>query len=195
VVYYRAKTDTEQRYDASVAEVTAGQLQRAQAIIDACGGDHALANAAVDLAAKEGRETRSGFPRHLGGVLEGGYVERVRATREEQVRRQEVAIRREQDQARLDRYKTWCRRRAEQRVHALSTEARRQVLDERLPEFIAKYRFFLQLRAWGGERIRAWAEPRILEQYGREGEPTFDAWSKLHDVPATGSSGPDEALQ
>lgn len=185
----------ERRYGAAGVEITAAQLRRAQAILGACGGDRDVATTAVDLAAKDGRDSRSGFPQHLGGVLEGGYVERARATREEQVRRRDADIRREQDQARHDRYEVWCRRRAGERVEKLSPEARRLIIDERLPAFVEKFRFFFQLRSWSGERVRTWAEPRILEQYGREGEPTFDAWSKLHDVPATGSSGPEEALQ
>lgn len=181
----------ERRYGASVVEVTAGQIQRAQAILDACGGDRDLATAAVDLATKEGRDSRSGFPKHLGGVLEGGFVARARVTRDEDVRRRDAGIRREQDRARRDRYETWCRRRAGERVKELSPEARRLITDERLPAFVEMFRYFLQLRSWSGERIRAWAEPRILEEYGREGEPTFDAWSNLHDVPTTSSFGPD----
>lgn len=185
----------EKRYGASVVEVTDRQLQRAQAILDACGGDHDAATTAVDLAATEGRGGRSGFPKHLGGVLEGGYVERARARREEQLRHRDADIRREQHQARRDRYEAWCRHRAGERVKKLSPEARRLIIEERLPAFVEKFRFYLQLRSWSGERIRAWAEPRLLTEYGREGEPTFDAWSKLHDVAATGSFGPNEALQ
>jgi len=145
----------ERRYGARVADVTNRQLQRAQAILDACGGDNDLATAAVDLAAKEGRDDRSGFPKHLGGVLEGGYVERVRAARQEELRRQEAAMRRRHDEARRRRYEAWCRRRAKQRVRALSPQAWRRILDERLPAFVQKFRYFFKLRDWSGERIRA----------------------------------------
>ncbi len=185
----------ERRYGASAVQVTATQLRGAQAILDACEGDCDVASAAIDLAANEGRDGRSGFPKHLGGVLEGGYVEQARAAREDHVRRRAAVIRREQDQARRDRYEACCRHHAKERLAQLSSDASRRIVDERLPAFIEKYRFFFQLRSWSDERIRAWAEPRILEQYGREGEPSFDAWSKLHDLRPTSSSGPSEALQ
>ena len=154
-----------------------------------------MATTAIDLAAKEGRGNRSGFPKHLAGVLEGGYIERARAARDEQIRRRDAGIRREQDRTRRERYEAWCLRRADERIEALSPEVRRRIIDERIPSFVEQYRFYFQLRAWSGERIRAWAEPRILERYGREGEPNFDAWSELHDATPTGSSGPGEALQ
>jgi len=185
----------EKRYGVPVIKVAAGHLRQAQAVLDACGGDHAMAVTAVDLAAKEGRQSRAGFPKHLGGVLEGGFIERVRAARAKENRRRDADEQRVREQARRDRYEVWCRRRAEKRIRALSSEARRRVIDERLPAFTEGFRFFFQLRSWSDERIRIWAEPRILTRYGREGEPTLDAWSKLRDVPPTRSSGPDEALQ
>jgi len=176
-------------------EVTADQLRQAQAILDACGGDDEMATTAVDLAANEGRDSQSGFPRVLGGVLKGGYIETARAGRERERRRREAADRLEEDRAQRERYERWCRQRAERRVRALSDERRKSIVDDRFPEFREKFRYYFQLRDWSHERIRAWAEPRILEQYGRKGELTFEAWSKRHEGSTNGTSGPDEALQ
>jgi len=185
----------EVRYGTAPAEVTETQLRRAQAILDACAGDHDAAIAAVDLAATAGRNDPAGFPNHLGGVLEGGFVERARTRQNDDVRRQEANAEQAREQARRDRYETWCRQRAAEKIDRLSAEQRRRIVDDRLVAFTEEFRFFVQLRAWTGERIRGWAEPRILERYGREGEPSLEEWRRRHDVATTGSSGPREALQ
>src|SRR5205823_4607702 len=78
------------RFGAAAADVTPGQLRRAQAILNALESDVEAAATVVDMAATEGRNDRKGFPKHLGGVLDGGFVERVRANREEEARRHAV---------------------------------------------------------------------------------------------------------
>jgi len=176
-------------------EVTADQLRQARIILDACGGDDEVATTAVHLAAKEGRDSRSGFPRVLGGVLKGGYIEIAKAAKDQERRRHEAADRLQDERARHERYEHWCGQRAERRIRALPAERRGSIVDERLSEFVEKFRYYFQLRGWDHDRIRAWAEPRILERYGREGEPTFEAWRERYDESATGTSGPDEALQ
>src|SRR5206468_6744990 len=149
----------------------------------------------VDMAAMTGRSDPTGFPNHLGGVLEGGFVQRARAARDDQARRRDATAQRAREHDRRDRYEAWCRRRAAERIGRLSAEERGRLVDERLASFIEEFRFFFQLRSWSSERISGWAEPRILRRYGREGELTFEEWCAAHDVETTGSSGPDEALQ
>jgi hypothetical protein len=175
--------------------VTETQHRRAQEVLDRCEGDYDLAIAAIDLAATAVPNGRPGFPDHLGGVLEGGFVERARAAGEEEARRRQATEQRAREHARRDRYDSWCRQRVADRIARLSAEERRRIVEERLAQFTESFRSYFELRSWTGERASEWAEPKILKRYGHEGEASFEEWCRLHDAEATGTSGPDEALQ
>jgi hypothetical protein len=186
---------TERRFGTKATLVTPTQLRRAQAILDAAGGDLDTAAAAVDLAAEESRKDPKGFPRHVGGVLEGGFVERTLATRDDQAQRDAASAERAIGEERRHRYEAWCGDRAKARIAELDPDGVRWLVDERLPRFVEEYRFLIRQRGWDAQRARAWAEPRILDNYGREGEPAFEEWCRRHDTEPTDASGPDEALQ
>ena len=149
----------------------------------------------IDLAAEEGRRNYKGFPKLLGGVIDGGYVERARAIRAEDRRRAGAERLRQRETADRARFEAWSRQRTEHRIANLNEHARKQLVDERLPRFVEENRYFVQQCELRGESVSAWAEPRILKRYGHEGEPSFEEWRRLHDGQPTNSSGPDEALQ
>jgi hypothetical protein len=191
-----AATFAEKRFGISVTGVTPNQMRRAQAILDSLDGDYETAQLAVNLAATESRNDPRGFPKHIGGVLEGGFIERARAHRAEETRRREKTESTVRERGRRERYDAWCLSRARVRIAELTEAARRDLIDERLPRFVEEFKYFFQLQSIGGERVKEWAEPRILQRYGREGEPTFDEWCRLHDTTEpTGTVRPDEALQ
>ena len=166
------------------SEPTPRHIEWAQAILDALEGDLETAETAIDLAAKEGRANRKGFPAHLSGVLEAGYIERVREVRahERDLRQRKTERARERD--RQARHDEWRKQRVSRRIADLSDEDRCRIVEDRLSAFTRANRYYLQLRAWPPERVRAWAVPRILEAYGREGEPSYEAWCRQHDQPA-----------
>jgi len=187
---------SEARHGVRPREITPTQLKKAAAILAALGGDPELAANAVDLAVSEARRDPRGYPNHLGGVLEAGYPERVRAIRDDDARRRQAENARTHERAGREKYEVWCAQRANERVTQLSQEARERLIEDRLPEVIQRYRYYLQQRSWTSDRVRDWAAPRILKRYGREGEPTYTEWCTRYDTPSsTGSSEPDDALQ
>jgi hypothetical protein len=175
--------------------VTSQQVARAAEIVNAVDGDFDTARAAVELAAEEGRLDPRGFPRNIGGVLEGGFIDRVRVIREADQRRAVAALAHQEEEADRARYRDWCDDRAAHRAAGLSELERAQLFDERLPRFIEEHHFYLRQRGIGDADSRAWAEPRILRRFGHEGEPSFEEWRSTKEAPSTGSSGPEEALQ
>jgi hypothetical protein len=186
----------ELRYGTRPQLVTSTQIKRAEDILAALEADFDLAVIAIDIAAKEGRDDPKGFPKHLGGVLEGGYPERARAIRDADERRRHAANEQLREKARKARYDSWREQRAAGRIAALPPEARQQLVEDRLPELTHRYRFYLRHQPWSHERVRDWAAPRVLLDYGREGEPTYAEWCKRYGTErSTGTSGPDEALQ
>ena len=190
-----ARRFAEKRHGTAASEITTSQASRAHAILDALKGDLDSAIVAIDLAAQEGRRDRNGFPKHLGGVLEGGFVDRARQLRSEDQRRKSAGLLRQRDAAERERFDAWRRERAERRISELNERARQGLVNERLPRFVEEHQYFVQQCELRGESVSAWAEPRILKRYGHEGEPAFEEWRRLHDTQPTGSSGPDEALQ
>jgi hypothetical protein len=190
-----ASAFAEKRFGGPAGDVTPNQVHRAQAILDSLDGDYDTAQLAVSLAAAEGRNNPKEFPKHIGGVLEGGFLERARVLRAEEARRRDDTASRAFERVRRSRYDEWCRHRAEARIAELSNEARRNLVDERLPRFVEEYRYFIQQRELSGESVLAWAEPRILERYGHDGKPGFEEWCRLYDTKPTDASGPQEALQ
>jgi hypothetical protein len=186
----------EARHGARPHAITTAQFKKAEAILAALGGDLELAAKAVDLAVSEARRDPKGYPSHLGGVLEAGYPERVRAIRDDDARRRQAENGRADELARREKHEAWCAQRANERMAQLSQEARERLIEDRLPEVIQRYRYYLQQQSWTSDRVRDWAAPRILKWYGREGEPTYAEWCTRYDTPPSiGSSGPDEALQ
>jgi hypothetical protein len=187
---------SEARHGVRPHEITPTQLKKARAILAALGDDSELAAKAVDLAVSEARGDPKGYPSHLGGVLEAGYPERIRAIHDDDARRRQDENARAHERARRAKYEAWCSQRADARIGQLSQDARERILEERLPELIRRYRFYLQHQSWTSEQVRGWATPRILKQIGRLGEPTYAEWCTLHDTqPSIGSSGPSQALQ
>jgi hypothetical protein len=160
------------------------QIGWAQSILDALGGDREAAEVAIDLAAKDGRRNPKGFPAHLSGVLEGGYVERALQQREQKRESAERRAAEASERDRRERHEQWCRDRAASRVAELDDASRRHIVDDRLPAYCHRYRYYLQVRPWSRDEVRVWAEPRILEEYGREGEPSFDEWCRQAQPPA-----------
>jgi hypothetical protein len=191
-----ARRFSEARHGVRPREITPTQLKKAEAILTALDGDSELAAKAIDLAVSEARRDPKGYPSHLGGVVEAGYPERVRAIRDDEVHRRREQSAQADERARQTKYETWSAQRAEERVAQLSLQARGRLIEDRLPEVIQRYRYYLQHQSWTGEQVRAWAAPRILKRYGREGEPTYAEWCTREDpTPSTGSSGPNQALQ
>jgi hypothetical protein len=166
------------------AEPTRSQVRSAQSILDALNNDIDAADTAVDLAADAGRRDVKGFPSHLSGVVEGGYVARAIELREEK-----RAADRHQAEATVERerraqFEAWCHERAASRIAELDDDDRGRIVNERLPESLHRYRYFLRTKSWSPEEVRVWAEPRILAEYGREGQPTYEDWYRRAQPPA-----------
>jgi hypothetical protein len=190
-----ARRFAEKRLGTSAARITTSQVSMANEILETLEGDLDSAFGVIDLAAEEGRRNRKGFPKHLGGVIDAGYVERARAIRAEDRRRTRAEQLRQRETADRARFEAWSRQRAENRIANLNEHARKQLVDERLPRFVEENGYFVQQCELRGESVRAWAETRIVKRYGHEGEPSIEEWRRLHDSRPTNSSGPDEALQ
>lgn len=190
-----ARRFAEKRLGTSAARITTSEVSMANEILDTLEGDLDSAFRVIDLAAEEGRRNRKGFPKHLGGVIDAGYVERARAIRAEDRQRAEAEQIRQRETAAYARFDAWSRQRTEHRIANLNEHARKQLVDERLPRFVEENGYFVQQCESRGDSVRAWAEPRILRRYGHEGEPSFEEWRRLHDGQPTDASGPDEALQ
>lgn len=190
-----ARRFTEKRHGGLVVPTSRAQIDRAQQILDAVGGDLSTAHAAIDLAAAAATTDPKGFPGHIGGVLQGGFVERAIAHRDEQRRRHESEILRARERERRERYEAWCRYRAHDIIAQLNEPERRRVVDEGLPAYVEKYRYLIRLRRWSREQTREWAAPRILEEFARADEPSIDAWRNDDEEPIDRPSGPSEALQ
>jgi hypothetical protein len=168
---------------AQEAKPTEKQIRWAESILDALGNDVEAANTAVDLAGDEGRDDPKGFPSHLSGVIEGGYVARAIELRDE---KRAAYLRRATASAegeRRARFEIWCDERAVGRVAQLDADTRPRIVDERLPELLHRYRYFLRAKSWPPEEVRVWAEPRILAEYGREGQPTYEDWCRQAQPP------------
>jgi len=155
----------------------------ARQILHAVGGDIEIVEIAIDLAAKEGREDPKGFPAHLSGILESGYLDRARELCEQKRKRLERDAEAEHERERRAQYDKWCKQRATDRIEALSESDRRRVVEERMPNFIYQNRYFLEHSSWSQERKRAWVEKRILHEYGHEGEASYEKWCHQHDQP------------
>jgi hypothetical protein len=183
----------ERRHGSAMEVATPKQRARAAELLAALDGDVETASLAVDMAADEAKRARSGYPRHLGGILEGGFIERARALRDEAQRRgkADAELRRAEDQHKG--YEAWSRNRAEERIAALSTEIKRQLVADRSSRVISD--FEQGIRGWSEARVREWAERRVLARYGHEGEPTFEEWRRQHGAQLNDSFGPSEALQ
>jgi hypothetical protein len=180
-----ARRFTEARLGRSAsAGPTVRQIGWARRILNAADGENETAEIAVDLAAKEGRENSTGFPAHLSGVLEGGYVARAVDLREQKRLATERAAASASESDRHNRYERWCRDRVSTRVTELDDVTRQRIVEDRLEELQHRYRYYLRTRAMSPIEIRAWAEPRILAEYGREGEPPYDEWCRQAQPPA-----------
>lgn len=175
--------------------VTPRQVSKAREILEATNGDVDTARRAVDLAAEEGRRNRNGFPRHIAGVLEGGFVDRARALVLVERQRADAEQQRRQEERDRARYRSWCDERAKARVSALRPEEQVALIDERLPRYVEEHAFYVRQRGMDSDQLRAWASPRILDRFGHEGEPAFEEWRLQHGAQPTSSFGPDQALQ
>jgi hypothetical protein len=183
------------RHGASGSSITRPQRARAREILSTLDGDLDAAFSAVELASEAASRDPKGYPRHLGGVLEGGFVERAKALAAERRRRADIEEARRREEALHRQYQEWCRRRADGRVAALGTDERRQIVADRSPKLLADFRFYIRQRRWSEENARDWAEPRILGRYGHENEPSFEEWRRAQELETTDASGPSGALQ
>lgn len=190
-----ARRFAEKRYSVAADRPTRTQLDRARDLLAAVSGDLDAATLAVDLAARAATTDPKGFPGHLGGVLQGGFVERALALRAAEVRGRETKAARDHEQDRRRRHEAWCRQRAADRIAAMPPAERERIVDERMAAYTDEFRYFVKMRGWSPDEIRSWAGPRILERYVREDEPSFEAWCAGPDNHPTGTSGPTEALQ
>ncbi len=190
-----ARRFAEKRFGVAAGHPTRTQLDRARDLLAAVAGDVDTATLAVDLAARSAATDPKGFPSHLGGVIQGGFVERALAMRAAEARGRDATAARDREQERRRRYEVWCRRRAAERIASMSPSEREHVIDDRLAAYVDEFRYYVTLRHWSSKEIRTWAEPRILERYAQAGEPSFDEWCASTDEPPTGTSGPTEALQ
>jgi hypothetical protein len=154
-----------------------------------------LAQSAIELAAEDGRNDRRGFPSHLGGVLEGTYLDRARQVREAERLTNEAHERRTRDKARRSAYEAWCRERAQERVAALSDAERDRLIEAASPTVRHQYRYYLDGRPWSEERVREWVASKILTNYGRQGEPAYADWCTTQEAAAAPSQAPDPPLQ
>ena len=167
--------------DGHESHPTTRQIDTARQILHAVGDDIEIAKIAIDLAAKEGREDRKGFPRFLGGVLEGGYPDRARELHQREKSRRVRAVRVDRDRERRDRYDEWCGQRATERIAELREPERRRLIDERLQAVTNKQQFYLQLSSWSEERKHEWLTQQILQDYGRDDTPPYEEWCRQID--------------
>ncbi len=157
------------------------QIDKARQILHAVGDDIGIAEMAIDLAAKEGRADRRGYPKHLGGVLEGGYPNRAIELHEQARRRRTRQAMGDRERELRQRYDDWSSQRAADRVAELTEPERSRLVDERLPAFENKQRFYLRLTAWSEEHKREWLTQQILQEYGREEAPSYEEWCQQLD--------------
>jgi hypothetical protein len=185
----------QERRHGSIGLVTPTQRLRAREILRALDDDFDAAAAAIDLATEAASRSPRGYPQHLGGVLEGGFVDQARAHQSKQ-RERAVAERTQlRSEAERKEYESWCVRRAEARIATLSVEERDQLVTDRLPKVISQFRFYLDQRHWDINRVREWASPRILSRYGHEEQPSLDEWKQARECEPNDSGGPAKALQ
>jgi len=175
--------------------VTPSQLKRGQAILDAAEGDLQISTTAIDLAAADGRKDPKGFPLHVGGVLEGDYLDRARQTRDAESLFRSAQENRAREDARRHRYDTWCRRRAEERTAALSDDERQHLIGDERAIIMHEYRFYLRRQVWNEEQLQTWAAAKILARYGRQGEPSYLDWCASDDASETSSPATNPTLQ
>jgi hypothetical protein len=144
------------------------------------GHDIEIAEATIDLAATEGRKAKNGFPADIAGVIEGGYLDRIRADHDRRETRRELDAQARTENERRARYDRWCNQRATERLASLSHDDRRRLVEERQPTFTATNRYLEKLPL-NAQRKKAWIEDRILGEYAREGELTYEEWRRQHD--------------
>jgi hypothetical protein len=163
--------------------ITEPEIRAALRVLHAASGDLALAENAVDLAVEESKTSRTEFPTHLGGVLQGHYVDRARKAREVKRAREEREIQQELERKHHQQYEDWCRYRTAGRIEDLSPTAKRKIIRSRLSAFTEANHFLIERRSWSASERRSWVEKRILVEYGREGQPTYEEWSRQNPLP------------
>jgi len=176
-----ARRFAQRRHDAPPeAPVTGPEIDAATRVLKAANGDLSLAEDAVDLAVEESQTTRNGFPTHLGGVLQGHFVVRARRARNEKDERKQRAAQHELGREHRHQYKDWCRQRTAERIDKLTSATKQKIIRNRLSTFTDTNRFIIDHRSWSASERRSWIEKRILIEYAREGEPTYEEWSRRH---------------
>jgi len=118
----------------------------------------------------------------MSGVLEGPFIELARTSVREAAEARERAAARERSKDLQAAYTAAMDERAQERLAALGQEATEQVIDGRLGPVLYEYRWYIVQQGWGPDRARAWAAPRILREYGHEGQPSYAEW--VADRPA-----------
>lgn len=172
-----AKRFAARRHQATVAiPPSQGQIARARQLYREAGQELEIAKGAIDLAAAEGRKSKNGFPGDIGGVLSAGYLGRVVSERERK-RSEQERIREEKKEGECrEAYRTYCEKRASKRIGGLSDDQRARMIAERRAAYSAKHDYLP--RAWSAERTATWIADLILQNYGREEEPSYAEWRR-----------------
>jgi hypothetical protein len=97
--------------------------------------------------------------------------------------REERAARLELEQEHRQQYEEWCRHRTAGRIDELSPVAKQKIIRGRLSTFIETNRIMIDRRSWSETERQSWIEKRILVEYGREGQPTYEEWSRQNPLP------------
>ena len=169
--------------DGQESHPTPRQVDTARQILRAVGDDIEIAKIAIDLGAKEGREDRKGFPKFLGGILQGGYPDRARKLHQREKRRRARAVMVDREREHHERYEEWCSQRVADRIAELAAPERRRLIDERLEAVTKKQQFYLQLSSWAEERKHEWLTQQVIREYGREDTPSYEEWCDQFDKP------------
>ncbi|NNE19983.1 MAG: hypothetical protein HKN10_16050 [Myxococcales bacterium] len=159
------------------------QIGWGRQLLDAADQDVEIAELAIDLAVEASRKNRDGFPAHVGGLLDAGFVDQARVQRDQESAHQTARDRSEAEERSRHQFDDWRKKRARDRISQLSDIDRQRLVTARTDDVSRDQRFFLQLQSWPAERERAWLESQVLRAYGHEGEPSFEEWRRCEEDP------------
>ncbi len=159
------------------------QIGWGRQLLDAADQDVELAELAIDLAVEASRKNRDGFPAHVGGLLDAGFVDQARVQRDQESARQTARDRSEAEERSRHQFDDWRKKRARDRISQLSDIDRQRLIEARTGDVSRDQRFFLRMQSWPAERKSAWLESQVLREYGHEGEPAFEEWRRREENP------------
>ncbi|NNE19193.1 MAG: hypothetical protein HKN10_12035 [Myxococcales bacterium] len=168
----------ERREGRDTGTLSSRQIGWGRQLLEAADQDVGLAELAIDLAVEAAHQNRNGFPKHLSGLLDAGFIDQARARRIKERDNRDKHERIRAVEERRGEFNDWCQKRVANRINQLSEGQREELLDARRDDVLRAQSFFLQLRRWPTERESAWVESQVLRQYGKEGEPSFEEWAR-----------------